>query len=553
MARENRGLGAGQSGIKASELAADAPTSFVLSQQSLEKVVADLPAMVYQFRMDADGTMSFPFVSQYAYGLYDITPEDFREDPAIPLKRVHPDCQAEVQALIRESATRLNIFSWKGKIVTKKGVEKWIHARSVPERQADGAVLWTGIVIDHSHEKKLEEEVQKQRAIAEHQAKLASIGQLASGIGHEINNPLMILAGKMERVRQLVSERKQWDPGLQTIFESHGAAAYRIKKIVDGLGTFSRMEDEITSEVCNLGELIRSTYFMISEILESDGIVFQFDDFSGEGIFGNFPAGKLQQILLNLISNARDAMANQTRKILRVELAPLSDTAVRIQVEDSGEGIQEELWEKVFDPFFTTKDVGKGTGLGLSLSQSIAKRLGGSLDLIRTGKTGTLFELRIPRAACPEDTQSRVSGFQQSATSRPKLHLSCLIVDDEPEIREILGDLLEQHVHGEILEASNGIEALDCLKGPKGKTIGLVLTDLSMPKMGGKKLVSEIRAHFGARAPQIYVVTGRVPEAGVDLVVDSGADGHLQKPFGGEAIVKMLRDLDLRRRTSTQT
>ncbi|MBX9766821.1 MAG: PAS domain-containing protein, partial [Bdellovibrionales bacterium] len=174
---------------------------FAMSQQSLEDIVANVPGMVYQFRLGVDGSVSFPFVSRHAFGLYGVTEADFKKDPALFLNSVHPNFQGEVHKLIEESAQKLQIFSWAGKIITPTGEEKWIQARSVPALQNDGSILWSGILTDHTHEKFLEEEVHKQRSIAEHQSKLASIGQLASGIGHEINNPLMILTGKIQQLK----------------------------------------------------------------------------------------------------------------------------------------------------------------------------------------------------------------------------------------------------------------------------------------------------------------------------------------------------------------
>lgn len=517
---------------------------FAMSQQSLKNIVANVPGMVYQFKMDVEGNVSFPFVSQHAFGLYGVTAEDFRKDPALFLNRVHPDFKIEVQQRIQQSAERLETFSFAGKIVTESGAEKWIQARSVPARQSDGSILWSGIVTDHSHEKFLEEEIQKQRAIAEHQSKLASIGQLASGIGHEINNPLMILTGKIQKLKQQLVARGLWSAEFQALFESHSSAAFRMRKIVDGLRNFSRREEEVSNEFSDVGEVIRQTYFMISELLDNDGIHFQFDDLSGGRVFAQFPSGKLQQILINLISNARDAMTAQNQKTLRLELTAVSDAVLRIQIEDSGTGIPDNLKPKMFEPFFTTKEVGKGTGLGLSLSRTIAKRFGGDLELVRTGPTGSLFELRIPRGNCPQDISTKDGKILWDGASaiRNAVKVNCLIVDDEPEIREILRDLLESQIDGTVYEASQGFEALDFLTTPQGRSVQLVLTDLTMPRMGGRKLVSEIRGRLGPSAPKIYVITGRVQESGADSFIDSGADGYLQKPFGIDEIQNVLTE-----------
>ncbi|MBX9769050.1 MAG: response regulator, partial [Bdellovibrionales bacterium] len=163
---------------------------------------------------------------------------------------------------------------------------------------------------------------------------------------------------------------------------------------------------------------------------------------------------------------------------------------------------------------------------------------------VRTGPSGSLFELRIPRATCPEDVPA-VDGrviWDGSVAPAKGIKVNCLIVDDEPEIREILRDLLETQIDGHVYEAAHGVEALDFLSTNQGRSVRLVLTDLTMPRMGGKQLVSEIRGRLGTIAPKIYIVTGRVPEAGGDPLIDSGADGYLQKPFGAEAIQKMLTD-----------
>jgi two-component system, NtrC family, sensor kinase len=249
-------------------------------------------------------------------------------------------------------------------------------------------------VISDIETKKLEKDLEDQKRISQHQAKLASLGQLAAGVGHEINNPLAIIKGFLHALDGELSTHQPAESKAFYLLKKIEHATDRIVNIVKGLKSFSRA-DQSELEYFSLNESLSITLQLISDIYKKEGINFKLEDQTTDSliIFGN--KGRMEQVFLNLINNAKDAMEDSQNKHIQLILKQDSGKAF-FSITDSGKGIPDEIKDKIFDPFFTTKDVNKGTGIGLSIVASIIKDMDGEIKFESKLGHGTTFTIEIP-------------------------------------------------------------------------------------------------------------------------------------------------------------
>lgn len=384
------------------------------------------------------------------------------------------------------------------------------------------------VVRDLRGEKKAEEErraMQKQLAQAE---KLSALGEMISGIAHELNNPLTGVMGFSELL--LSSDAPE---AITRSVEKIHRDATRCKKIVQNLLDFGRSRDSVHEPV-DLNELVEATLEIRTNQLKVDGIEVVMDlDPDLPKIVGDFH--KLQQVILNLVNNAHQAMVDDGpggRLVLRTRA---STGHVTVSCADSGPGIPQDSLQKIFDPFFTTKEIGKGTGLGLSLSYGIVQKHRGDIKVTSTVGQGTTFTVRLP---IPEELPvKRYEEAKVAGKLAPVEGKEILVVDDEESIVDLLESVLLQAGH-RVTTASNGRQALERIKE---FDYDVIISDLKMPDMGGQKLydrVSEIKPHLKER--MIFSTGDTVNPTTQDLFQKTG-NLHIAKPFRLEEVDQVIR------------
>jgi two-component system, cell cycle sensor histidine kinase and response regulator CckA len=387
-------------------------------------------------------------------------------------------------------------------------------------------VGYTGVqrdITDKIHSEKEKSEMQKQVFQA---SKLAAIGELAAGVAHEINNPLSIISGSTEKIRW---ETDKTHPHLKQTHEMILKAVYRISNIVKGLNELTRTDDSITKKV-DIHSTISDTIALIETIYKKDGIAIEFKmDAKDFHILGN--QGKLQQVLINLLSNAKDALSVKGGTIF-IETLNQADK-LEVKFTDNGVGIDPEYLERVFDSFFTTKPVGKGTGLGLSISHSIINSMFGEISVESSLGKGTTFTISLPIA------QKATENSSNEVELEPRLHGRILVVDDEDDFRELLCSHLEK-LGLTTKGAADGNEALAMIKCDK---YDYVIADLKMPGMDGKTLAEEIKNRGGNE--RVILMTGGInieDPKWLDKELKAASDGLLIKPFSYVELYHTLKD-----------
>jgi len=357
-----------------------------------------------------------------------------------------------------------------------------------------------------------------------HNEKLASIGVLAAGVAHEINNPLAIIQGCAELL-----QLKGADSSLVDRIQK---AIQRVSTIVTGLRTYARPDTDHI-QALDLAALAEESHLLLAHILQKDGIQCKMDLPRGAWILGNI--GKLQQVIINLLSNARDALSGRKNPCINLK-CEIRDMRVILSISDNGSGISKVHQRRLFEPFFTTKAPGHGTGLGLSISQSIVRALDGTIRVNSDEGEGTEFILEFKFLP---DGHSSMLARPSQPEHLPQFQGLALIADDEPEIRNILRQQLES-TGLTVVEAENGKIALGkILQTP----FDLLILDLRMPEMGGDELLRELEKRNLRSKLKILVITGGIA---TDFTSESRerirrlADGYVNKPFSAAVILEQL-------------
>ncbi|MFL5560718.1 MAG: PAS domain S-box protein [Gemmatimonadaceae bacterium] len=376
-----------------------------------------------------------------------------------------------------------------------------------------------GIVRDVTDEKRLVEQLLQQE-------KLAAIGQLVSGVAHELNNPL---AGLLAFSQLLMSQDEPTEERRRAV-ESINHEARRASKIVRNLLTFARRHQP-ERQATDINRIVTDTVELRNYALRVARIdlVLNLDQSLPPTWADPF---QLQQVVLNLLTNAEQAMEEWSGpRTICFETLMRDDTLV-LRVVDSGPGIDERSMDKIFTPFYTTKAVGKGTGLGLSISDGIIREHGGRILAESVPGAGATFTVELPRIAPPSADDGAAEGAPADSTRKWRI----LIADDESSVREALQLFLRSLGH-KVDVASSGLEAIARLEAHQYDAI---LLDLRMPDVSGMAVYDKLLQRDPQLAKRVIFVTGDVHSgAAGDFVLKSGRP-YISKPFVLEDVARLI-------------
>lgn len=363
---------------------------------------------------------------------------------------------------------------------------------------------------DITQVQRLEEEQEKARREVAHISKLADIGRLAAGVAHELNNPLMIIQGFAENIELLLEEGTIDDQELKLQLAPILKSSDRMSRIISQMTRMAR-DDDIQLVRVDVYEVIKDVLSLLTQQLNRIEIDLDTDELEHHLV--RCDPNQLEQILLNIISNATHALENiQNQRKIRIS-SQRNNANIVIKIWNSGPAIPSEIQDKIMSPFFTTKEVGKGTGLGLALSYGIMKAHDGELSFQSTDK-GTEFRLTFPV-------------LTEGERLEPGVHRKVLVVDDDPHALQVLKNKLERFGY-EVTPAKNAKEALR--KYASETEIKAVFTDLKMPEVDGFQLIKQIRE----KNPHllIYALSGYAHPRAIEMeAYRLGINGFLKKPI----------------------
>jgi PAS domain S-box-containing protein len=372
---------------------------------------------------------------------------------------------------------------------------------------------YSGIIKDVTERTRLMEQITRAQ-------KMESIGTLASGVAHDFNNILAIILPNAELIQAEVQTGSPASQYAETIIDASRRAAQLTKQLL----SLSRTDPAVFRSI-DLNEAIRAAAKLLGETLNRN-IKLEFD-LATEAANIKADETQIQQVLLNLAINARDAMPEGGVLKFTTRVEPSS---IIVQVADTGIGMDAQTLTKIFDPFFTTKDKSKGTGLGLSIVYRLVKQTGGTIDVKSEAGAGTEFTLRFPPSG--EIRQRSPKGAAKPTMGTEKI----LIVDDEPEILKLLETSLADLGYT-VVCARNGIEAVEEARGE----VKLIILDLIMPDMDGVAALRSIRQKMPR--VKILVTSGCTSPEKTPLLEALGIQGFLQKPFDLVKLASTVRDV----------
>lgn len=391
------------------------------------------------------------------------------------------------------------------------------------------------MIFDITEQKRLEAQFQ-------HAQKMEAVGTLASGISHDFNNVLQAISGY---VQLMLTKENQNQENLKYLSEMDLALG-RASDLVQRLLTFSRKVKPELKPI-DLTQAVDHTVTMLERTIPR--MISIETRLANDLKLINGDSSKLEQALMNLGTNARDAMPEGGKLVIETRNVMLDETYCRdyldvdpgeyvsLRVTDTGRGMDEETVKHIFEPFFTTKGVGKGTGLGLSSVYGIVKGHAGHMTCRSAPGQGTTFDIYFP-AMQLQEVLGAVSdkGFKAAVAGGDE---TILLVDDEEAILDIAKDILESHGYSSIL-ADSGEQALDIYR-EEGARIDLVVLDLGMPGMGGRKCLErllDINPNVRTIIASGYFTDGQESE-----ILEYGAKGFIGKPYRLEDLLKNVRQV----------
>ncbi len=460
------------------------------------------------------------------------TPEAFTSR-ATNLALVHyadPDKRAELEHLLERHG---QVSGFELQLRRTDGSLLWARLSARAVRDARGVVHHhEGILEDITEAKRLERQFLQAQ-------KMESIGRLAGGVAHDFNNLLTVILANIELANKQLHHQ---DPLREDLADMRHAAE-RAAALTRQLLAFARRH-VVEPRVIDVNALAIRLDSMLRRLIGEDIslVTRQAPDLGAVRV----DPGQLEQVIVNLVVNARDAMpgggkltietANMTldAAYAQAHLGASAGEYVMIAVSDTGHGFSDEVRQHLFEPFFTTKGEGKGTGLGLATCYGIVKQCGGTIWAYSEVGVGSTFKVYLPRIAeRPDQSPSPDTSALRGG------HETILLVEDEPMVRDVTARTLMASGY-RVLQAANGVDALRVVESEPG-AIDLVVTDVVMPRMGGPQLLEQLhRARPGLR---VLFTSGYTDTAVVHHGVLGTEAAFLQKPFVPDTLARKVREV----------
>jgi len=426
---------------------------------------------------------------------------------------------------------------WHGEFCNKKknGELFWESASISPLIDSDGTIThFVGVKEDITEKKQLEDQLRQAQ-------KMESVGRLAGGIAHDFNNMLSIINGYSEML--LMEMSPETAPRTRTKITNIYEAGQQAATLTRQLLAYSRKQ-LLEVKVVNLNTVVQGTEKLLRQTIgENIELIFK----PGKNLASvKIDPGQIEQVIMNLAINARDAMPHGGKLTLETHNITLDEAYaaeqleveageyVQLMLSDTGSGMDREIMDQIFEPFFTTKEFGAGTGLGLSTVFGIMKQSGGHITVYSEKGVGTTFKLYLPRvAAKPETNRKAPEPALVTGTE------TILLAEDDAGVRGVAQSSLEAAGY-RVLAADNGATALEILKAEK-QPVDLLFTDLMMPGMSGKELAE--KAAGLASGLKVLFMSGYTDDIIADQGILEAGTHFIQKPFSPVDLTRKVREI----------
>jgi PAS domain S-box-containing protein len=519
-------------------------TASLDAEAGYRTLVEQIHAVVFMAYLDKG--IGEAYVSPQIESMLGFTAEEWLNDPVLWYRQVHPEDKdrwsIEASQMFLSGQPLHSVY----RVMARDGRVVWFQCEAKMVRRDNGQPWFIhGVGFDISEIKQAEEALRKSEAHLLQAQKMESIGTLAGGVAHDFNNLLTVILGNTQMaLRGLKSE----DPLQRRLVEVE-QAGNRAAALTRQLLAFSRRQ-HLERKGIKLDETIADVMKMLQRLIGEDIEVYLHPAAQLWTVFAD--PGQIEQVIMNVAINARDAMPSGGRLLIETHNVTLDDVYcqqhthtnpgkyVRLTVSDTGCGMDAETRERVFEPFFTTKEVGKGTGLGLAMVYGIVKQHDGSIEVYSEVGHGTVFKIYLPidENAAAEETHELLPALLGG-------NETILVAEDEAALRELAEDVLGSLGYT-VLLAKDGVEAVEMFIKHQ-EQIGLVLLDMVMPRLGGYEAYEQMRV-VGGDVPLIFM-TGYSPEIVESKYVKQKIaleDLHailIQKPYSVEILGRKIREV----------
>jgi two-component system cell cycle sensor histidine kinase/response regulator CckA len=519
------------------------------SEQRFHDLVQTLDAIVWE----ADATsLRFTFVSQRAESILGYPLEHWLSEADFFAARLHPEERERVIGLFQAALAGGSDHELEFRAVAADGRAVWVRDIVHVVRDAQGhAKQLRGLTVDLTERKRADEALREREEQLRQAQKMEAVGQLAGGIAHDFNNLLMVIQGDSELILRRLPAEHAMRRNAEGIREASQQAASLTRQLL----AFSRKQ-VLAPRIVDPNQIVANMHGMLQRLL-GETIQLELVAAPDTGLVKADP-GQLEQVIMNLAVNARDAMPDGGRLTIATGELELDSSAARehseaapgryvmLQVSDTGTGMDQATRTRLFEPFFTTKEQGKGTGLGLSTVYGIVKQSGGHIWVQSEIGRGSTFKICLPVAE-EEVSIAEAPALAEVEAEPVRGAETILLVEDARRVREVVREILEMNGYA-ILEARNGSEALEIATTHTGP-IHLMVTDVVMPHMSGRELAQRLAAV--RPETRVLFMSGYTDDAIVRHGVLEEGTAFLSKPFTPDSLSTKVREVLNAGRTGT--
>jgi PAS domain S-box-containing protein len=468
------------------------------------------------------------------FELYGVSMDTFASTAGAWEKGLHPEDHAAAMEAIRSALCGEKEFNTEFRVLHPDGTVKFLQANGIVIRDVDGKPLrMIGMNRDVTEQRNLEQQLRESQ-------KIEAVGRLAGGIAHDFNNLLTVILGYSELMLGQLDEKSSLLKDVDEIKR----AGERASSLTRQLLAFSRRQ-VLQPKVLDLNGVVSCMEKMLLRLIEED---VDFRTVLGKELWSvKADPGQIEQVVMNLVVNAKDAMPGGGKLTIETSNISLGEgysrghpsvppgPYVMLAISDTGMGMDDATRSRIFEPFFTTKERAKGTGLGLSTVYGIVKQSGGFIWVYSEPGKGSTFKVYLPRTEDREDAREKEVLVDEDLRGRKTV----LAVEDDDSIRKLAVEILEKYGYT-VLSASDGVDA-ERVSEAHEEEISLLLTDVVMPRMGGVELYKQLRR----QRPDIKVlyVSGYTDNAIVHHGVLNAGVAFLQKPYAPISLARKVKEV----------
>lgn len=510
------------------------------SEHRLSVVVDNLPdAMVYQVEISSDGKHNFTYVSDNIRTLHEVSVGSVIIDANTLYSQIHPDDLPDLIKAEEQAIKEMKMFRYETRFILPSGKQKWFQITSSPRKIADDVIAWDGIEIDITDQKQAEKEQEKLEEMLRQSQKIKAIGQLAGGVAHDLNNMLSPIIGYAELLL-FTSEKNENDKkSIKGIID----AGFKARDLIQQLLAFGRKQTlvfrsvDLNSVVQDFESLLRrTTREDIEFIINRPTTIYPIQA----------DVGQLEQVLMNLVVNAQDAMPSGGKLFIGTDLVQLPQIDIEVEIKvpagqyiqlsvrDTGSGISLDDKEHIFEPFFSTKGE-SGTGLGLATVYGIMTQHNGTISIKSALGKGTEISVYLP--VSEETLTSRQ--VEQSEHELVGGNETILLVEDNQLVLEMTETILRKKGY-QVLVAADGNRGLKIIQEHDGP-IDLLLTDVVMPNLNGKDLF--LKAQEYNKNLKVLYISGYDDDVISHQGILEEGTNFIQKPFHLSALCIKIRKI----------